>query len=140
MKTPERALPAGLERHLRRLEDEYRRRLLLRGLLRLGALALVLALGGWVLLGQVQPGGGIFWGAAVAGTGLLLVGGWMWVWGPARARLDRRRLALLLDERLPQLENLALSSVDFRRADFSPDSDWLIEKLLRGADADFVIR
>ena len=135
MKASERALPPGLERHLRRLDREYRRRLLLRGLLRLGGLSLLLACVAWGAWERVPQGYG-------AGAVLLLLAGWcggLWAWAvrPLRVRPDRRRLALLLDERLPQLENLALSSLDFSRADFTPDSDWLIGELLSGADAEF---
>ena len=72
MKPPEHGLPPGLERHLRRLERQYRRRLLARGLLRLGGLVLGLALLGWGAVDWVPQGG---WRLAAACAGLAVAAG-----------------------------------------------------------------
>jgi hypothetical protein len=131
--TPDAKIPSPIEEQLRRLERYYLRRLRLRGLLRLGLAFVVVA--AFVL--ALWPWGGVLrYGSVGGGLATLFWLGWIWGIKPGRQRLDRRQLALLLDERLPELENLALSSVDFSRRDFKPASAWMVERVLHGVGID----
>ncbi|NKB67348.1 MAG: hypothetical protein GKR89_09835 [Candidatus Latescibacteria bacterium] len=131
MAAPEQSLPGALERRLRQLARQYSRRQRLRGLVRLGAVVLVLLLGLEAVLPWARSAGLPLWAPVL---GFLLAAGLAW-WGWRRRLraqpLDRRRLALFLDERHPELENLAVTSVEF--AQLTGPAPWLTQQLLQEA-------
>ena len=126
-----RPLPRPLDRRLRQLAGQYSRRQRLRDFVRLG----VVVLAALLLLEALLPwarSAGLPLIAPVLVLALGAVALWRgWLRRSAGQRLDRRRLALFLDERHPELENLAVTSVEFGEAD--GPSTWMVQQVLQQA-------
>ena len=70
----------------------------------------------------------------VLGFGLLLaLLWWQWLYRPTRQKPSREQLALFLDEHHPELENLAISSVEFSQQGYEGAPDWMLERFFQDA-------
>lgn len=131
MPTSSHRLPPNLEYGLRQIARRHQRRLRLRGQLKfavlfiaiLGLLAVVLPITAKAYLPFVLP----------IGTSLLVLacGAYRWLYTPRRQTPSIENLALLVDAHYPQLENLAISSVEFSQR--AGDSEWIVAQILERA-------
>ncbi len=128
-----RQLPWKIERQLRDLAGQFRRRQIIRAWIRfaliwvagLPALGLTIHLLSSTAVPLIIPLG-LF-------VGITAVLWWRWVYGATRLQPTRKQIALYIDEQHPELENLAISSLAFSDSDDSTASGWLIDQFFEHA-------
>ena len=132
MAIPRRHIPLKLEMELREIARQYRRRERLRAWLRFGAAFLLLVL----LLGTVLEFTNLWTPAVLSVSVVFLVGAWWYcVHRPLKVKPTQEQLALFIDEHHPELQNLAISSVEFSKHGYEGAPDWMLHRFFQDARA-----
>ena len=126
-----RRLPPNLEYGLGKIARRYQRRLRLRGRLRFALLLIAVLCLLAIALPATQQAHLPFFLPIGIGLLVLFVGAYRWLYAPGRDGPSVENLALLVDAHYPQLENLAISSVELSRR--AGDSEWIVAQILAKA-------
>ena len=125
------ATTTPLEQRLAYIARQYRRRRLLGGLVRWLGAAVVILLGlhlGLVLAAELALPFALPFGLAAL---LMLLLAWRWLYPPFKLHLDPVQVALLIDRRHPQLEDLTTSSLEFGQGTKQQTPAWIADQVQR---------